>query len=56
MFVAKLPGSMYATHATNAGPMNGSSRNRVVAAEDSLARPGDPGQSLGPRRHHSKLA
>ena len=29
MFVAKFPGSMYATQAMNAGPRNGSARKRV---------------------------
>ena len=38
MLVAKLPGSMYATHAMNAGPRNGSARKRVRWSASSTVR------------------
>ena len=38
MFVAKLPGSMYATQAMNAGPRNGRIRNRVRWSASSTVR------------------
>src|SRR3954453_21799835 len=57
MFVAKLPGSMYATHAMNAGPRNGRRRKRVRwRASSTVRRPGGsscrvgitPGSLAGP--------
>ena len=38
MFVAKLPGSMYAMQAMNAGPRNGRTRKRVRWSASSTVR------------------
>ena len=54
MFVAKLPGSMYATHAMNAGPRKGRRRNLLPSAEDaSLARAGR--RSVSRACHHGRF-
>jgi hypothetical protein len=51
-FVAKLPGSMYATQATKAGPRNGSRRNGRSPRRDPLAGAGDDGKVVDARVDH----
>src|SRR6266540_1063641 len=57
MLVAKLPGSMYATHAMNAGPRKGRIRNRVrCRASSTVRRPSGSSAARVPIIARSSLA